>query len=304
MSPVIIPENLPAGDVLRNENIFVMNETRALHQDIRPLAILVVNLMPLKAVTETQLLRLLGNTLIQVEVTFLHMESHRSKNTAQSHLDAFYQTFPGVRGRRFDAMVVTGAPVETLEFPEVGYWPELTRILDWARDDVFCSLFLCWGAQAALFHHHGIPKAALPEKLSGVFAHHLRAPLEPLFRGFDDVFFVPHSRHTGIRDREIARAPDIEILAESPEAGPCLLADRARKNLYITGHPEYDRDTLQREYLRDRDRGLDPRVPRHYFPGDDPGQDPLNTWRGHAHLLFANWINYYVYQRTGYDFAR
>ena len=299
--PVKIPAGLPAAKTLSRENIFVMESGRASKQDIRPLEIAIVNLMPTKEVTETQLLRLLGNTPLQVEVTFLTMESHASANVSAEHLAAFYRTFRSVKMRKFDGLVVTGAPVENLAFEEVDYWRELAAILEWSRTHVFSSLFICWAAQAALYHFYGIEKRVLEKKVFGVFEHKVLNPRHRLVRGFDDVFKAPHSRHTAIRREDIERCPDLEILAESDEAGVYLVAGDGGRRIFVTGHAEYDADTLVREYQRDIGRGLNIDVPQHYFPDDDPTQLPCVSWRAHANLLFVNWLNYFVYQKTPFD---
>ena len=301
MSPVIIPEHLPATEQLASENIFVMNKKRASSQDIRPLQILVVNLMPTKIVTETQILRLLSNNLIQIEVTFLQMASYVSRNTPKSHLDTFYTTHKEIYNRRFDAMIVTGAPVELLEFEEVSYWDELKEILDWAQGHVFSSLFICWSAQAALYNYYGVGKRELPEKLSGIYRHKVLNNLANLTRGFDDSFNAPHSRYTEVIREQVLENEDLEIIAESEEAGPHIIASRDRRRIFVTGHPEYDRETLALEYERDVAKGLDIKVPAHYFRNDDPAEGVEVTWKSHANLLYANWINYYVYQETEYD---
>jgi homoserine O-succinyltransferase/O-acetyltransferase len=299
--PICIPDHLPAAQVLKDENVFVMNEERAVHQDIRPLRIALLNLMPTKIATETQLLRLLGNTPIQVEITLVRTNSHQSKNTPEEHLLAFYQTFDQIRDRKFDALVITGAPVEHLPFEQVDYWPELQTIMDWGFGHVFSLLYICWGAQAALYHQFGIPKYALPAKQFGVFPHRVVERNVKLLRGFDDVFYAPHSRHTEIRRTDIEKIPELEILVESDEAGVYVVGSRDGRQIFITGHSEYDPLTLKREYDRDVAARLPIAVPVNYFPNDDPSQPPLVRWRGHAHLLFANWINYYVYQETPYD---
>ncbi len=299
--PVKIPDTLPAMGILESENIFVMGESRALHQDIRALRVAILNLMPTKVVTETQLLRLLGNSPLQVEVELLHMESHDSRNTPPEHLVRHYSTFSEVRDQKFDGLVVTGAPVEQLPFEEVDYWPELVALMDWARTHVYSSLFICWGAQAALYHYHGVPKYPLPEKMFGVFPHGVSVRHERLARGFDDVFYAPHSRHTEVRREDVLAAPDLVLLSESPEAGVYVVLSADRRNVFVTGHSEYDPLTLQSEYVRDVAKGLPIRVPRNYFPGDDPARTPEVRWRGHANLLFSNWLNYYVYQQTPYD---
>ncbi len=299
--PIKIPDSLPAAEILTNENIFIMSEDRALHQDIRPLEIAIVNLMPTKVVTETQILRLLGNSPLQVEVELLHPKTHKSKNTPEEHLTAFYKTFDEVRRRKFDGLIITGAPVEQLEFEEVTYWEELKQIMDWACRHVFSTLYLCWAAQAGLYHHFGIPKYPLEKKMFGVFAHTLNKKHVKLLRGFDDVFYVPHSRHTEVRRGDIAKVPELEILAESETAGVYITASKDGRHIFVSGHSEYDPLTLKAEYDRDVAKGLEIDVPRNYFPGDDPRQDPIVRWRGHANLLFSNWLNYYVYQETPYD---
>ncbi len=302
--PVTIPSSLPARGVLEAENVFLMDEQRALQQDIRPLRIAILNLMPTKVATETQLLRLLGNTPLQVEVTLLHMASHEAKNTAAEHLLEHYVSFAEVRHQSFDGLIVTGAPVETLPFEAVDYWEELTELLDWARTNVFSSLFICWGAQAALYRYHGIPKHPLAEKLFGVFPHRLNVRHERIVQGFDDVFFAPHSRHTETRGADVLASPGLVLLAESDEAGVYLIQSTDRRQVFVTGHSEYDPGTLQGEYARDLGKGLPIGVPRNYFPGDDPSREPLVRWRGHANLLFSNWLNYFVYQETPYELGR
>jgi len=299
--PIKIPDLLPAKQVLKSENIFVMDEERALHQDIRPLQIALLNLMPTKIATETQLLRLLGNTPLQVEVTLVRTTSHQSRNTPEEHLLAFYQTFEQIRFRRFDALIITGAPVEHLPFTEVDYWDELRTIMDWGFGNVFSLFYICWGAQAALYHQFGIPKYPLPAKQFGVFPHRVVERQVKLMRGFDDVFYAPHSRHTEVRRSDIERVPELDIVAESDEAGVYIVATRDGRQVFVTGHSEYDPGTLKSEYERDVAAGLPIEVPANYYPGDDPRQPPTVRWRSHAHLLFANWINYYVYQETPYD---
>ncbi len=299
--PVKIPETLPARAILEQENVFVMSEERAEHQDIRPLRVAILNLMPTKVQTETQLLRLLGNSSLQVEVTLLHTATHESKNTDAEHLLNHYDTFEDVRNQKFDGLVITGAPVETLPFEEVDYWPELCRIMDWAETNVYSTFYVCWGAQAGLFHRYGIPKYPLPAKMFGVFEHHTLAPTEKLLRGFDDVFLAPHSRHTEIRRADLERVPDLQILAESDDAGIYIVGARDGRHIYITGHSEYDPLTLKGEYDRDVKKGLPINIPRNYFPNDDPSKPPQVRWRGHASLLYANWLNYYVYQGTPFD---
>lgn len=299
--PINIPVDLPARTKLEEENIFVMTEERARTQDIRPLHIAIVNLMPTKIATETQLLRLLGNSPVQVDITLIKAEHHVSKNTAAEHLERFYTTFSQVRGRKFDGMIITGAPVEQIAFDQVDYWDELTAIMDYSRTHVFSTLYICWGAQAGLFHHFGIDKHPVPEKVFGVFPHLVHDRLNPIFRGFDDMFFMPHSRHTEIRRADIEASPDLRVLAESPEAGVSIVKDRNRRQFFITGHMEYDADTLAREYARDLERGLPIAVPRHYYPKDDPTRPPFVSWRAHANLFFSNWLNFYVYQETPYE---
>ena len=299
--PIKIPDQLPAKEILQNENIFVMDEDRALHQDIRPLKVALLNLMPTKITTETQLLRLLGNTAIQVEITLVRTGSHQSKNTPEEHLLTFYQTFDQIRDEKFDALIITGAPVEHLSFEEVDYWEELKEIMDWGLENVFSLFYICWGAQAALYHQFAIPKYPLPAKQFGVFRHHIIQKNVKLLRGFDDVFYAPHSRHTEIRRADIEKVPELEILAESDEAGVYIVASQDGRQIFVTGHSEYDPLTLKKEYDRDVAAGLPIQVPANYYPEDNPSLTPQVRWRGHAHLLFANWINYYVYQETPYD---
>ena len=299
--PIRIPDNLPAGETLNGENIFVMYEDRAYHQDIRPLKIAIFNIMPTKITTETQLLRLLGNTPLQVEITLLHPASHTSKNTSVEHLATFYKTFDEVRNERFDGLVITGAPVELMPFEEVNYWRELTEIFEWSKTNVYSTLHICWGAQAGLYYYYGIPKYDLSEKMFGVFPHTKNKQHVKLLRGFDDIFYVPHSRNTEVRREDILKADDLEILSESEESGVYLVASKDGRNIFATGHSEYDPLTLKTEYDRDIAKGLDINVPQNYFPNDDPTQPPIVRWRGHGNLLFLNWLNYYVYQETPYD---
>lgn len=299
--PIQIPADLPARAALESESIFVMTEDRATCQDIRPLEIAIVNLMPTKIATETQLLRLLGNTALQVNITLLRTAGHQSKNTPLRHLERFYKTFDEIRHRRFDGMIVTGAPVEHLPFEEVDYWEELLRIMAYANENAFSTLYICWAAQAALYHFYGIRKYALPQKLSGVYAHHSLAPLCPLFRGFDDAFLAPHSRNTEVRRIDVEGVGNLRILAESDEAGLAVVESRDHSQVFMTGHLEYDRETLDAEYRRDMGRGLNPEVPRHYYPDGNPENIPAMTWRAHAHLFYSNWLNYYVYQETPFD---
>ena len=299
--PINIPEDLPASEVLASENIFVMSESRALHQDIRPLEIVLLNLMPTKVATETQFLRLLGNSPLQVNITLLHPKTHTAKNTPEEHLLRFYKTFDCIRNRKFDGLVITGAPVEQLEFSEVDFWDELREIMDWALHNVYSTLFICWAAQAGLYHHYGVPKYHLKNKLSGVFRHRIDKRHTKILRGFDDEFYAPHSRYTEIRKEDIERIGRLETLAESAEAGVYLVISDDGRMVFVTGHSEYDPLTLKGEYDRDMLKGLDVPVPQNYFPDEDPKKDPLVRWRGHANLLFANWLNYYVYQETPYD---
>lgn len=298
---IIIPDQLPAKETLRNENVFVMTEQRAIHQDIRPLEIAILNLMPTKIVTETQLLRLLGNTALQVDITLVRTNSHQSKNTSEEHLLSFYQTLDQIRDHKFDALIITGAPVEHLPFEQVDYWKELQAIMDWGFSNAFSLFYICWGAQAALYHQFGIPKHPLPAKQFGVFPHRVVERNVKLLRGFDDIFYAPHSRHTEIRRADIEKVPQLKILVESEEAGVYIVATQDGRQIFVTGHSEYDPLTLKKEYDRDVAAGLPITIPVNYYPQDDPAQPPLVRWRGHAHLLFANWINYYVYQETPYD---
>jgi homoserine O-succinyltransferase len=299
--PVKIPGALPAAKILTNENIFVMDDMRAMMQDIRPLKIAIVNLMPTKEVTETQLLRLLGNTPLQIEITLLMMASHESANTSREYLDAFYRTFDSVKDEKFDGLIITGAPVENLRFEDVDYWPEMTRIMDWGKTHVFSSLYICWASQAALYHQYGIEKHRLDEKTFGIFEHRVLNPRHKLVRGFDESFMAPHSRHTAINKADVEKVPELEILAESDEAGVFLIASRDGRSIYVSGHAEYDAETLSREYNRDVAKGLKIDVPKNYYPDDDPTKLPRVTWRAHANLLFVNWLNYFVYQETPFD---
>ena len=298
--PIKIPNQLPATRTLTNENIFVITETRALTQDIRPLKILLLNLMPKKIVTETQLARLLGNTPLQVELELIHTSTHKSRNTPADHLLTFYKTF---EHRKYDGMIITGAPVEQMPFEEVEYWDELCRIFEWSKTHVTSTLHICWGAQAGLYYHYGIDKCLLERKLFGIFPHEVERKSSMLFRGFDDVFMVPHSRHTTVDRADIEAVPELKILASSEEAGVYAVATDRGRQIYLTGHAEYDAGTLRDEYERDVSAGLPITVPCNYFPGDDPTKEPLVTWRGHAHLLFSNWLNYFVYQTTPYDLS-
>ena len=299
--PIQIPNDLPAAQTLQQENIFVMDHQRACTQDIRPLQILLLNLMPTKIVTETQLSRLLGNTPLQVQLELMTMSTHQSKNVSQEHLLSFYKTFDQIKDRRFDGMVITGAPVEQMDFEQVDYWPELCRIMEWSKTHVHSTLHICWGAQAGLYYHYGIRKRPLPEKLFGVYPHHADYKRAILLRGFDDEFWVPHSRHTTVAREDIEGAEGLKILASSQEAGVYAVMNGQGRQIFITGHSEYDPDTLKREYLRDKDLGLPIHVPANYFPEDDDRREPIVRWRGHANLLFSNWLNYFVYQTTPYD---
>ena len=300
--PVIIPAALPATETLTNEQIFVMHEQRAQSQDIRPLKLAIVNLMPTKIVTETQLLRLISNTALQAEVDLIRMASHVSKNVSEEHLATFYKDFEEIKNNHYDGMIVTGAPVEQLSFQEVNYWDELKMIFDFADKNVFSTLFICWGAQAALYHYYGIPKYPLPEKRFGVFEHEVMVK-RPIVRGFDDVFYAPHSRHTEFRAGDIAKVDDLEIIAQSPEAGVYLVASKDGHRVFVSGHCEYDPLTLDAEYRRDVNQGKPIQVPKNYYPNDDPSCTPVVRWRGHGNLLFSNWLNYYVYQETPFDLA-
>lgn len=299
--PIQIPNDLPAAGTLQKENIFVMTHNRASTQDIRPLEIVLLNLMPTKIATETQFSRLLGNTPLQVRLELMHTTSHQSKNVAAEHLLSFYKSFDQIRERKFDGMVITGAPVEQLPFEEVDYWRELEEIMDWSKTNVHSTLHICWGAQAGLYHHYGIQKHDLPEKLFGVYPHHADYTRSILLRGFDDLFWVPHSRHTTILREDVERVPGLKILASSEEAGVYALMSKGGRQIFITGHSEYDPETLRTEYLRDKSLGLPIRPPANYFPDDDDTKPPIVRWRGHANLLFSNWLNYFVYQTTPYD---
>ena len=299
--PIKIPDSLPATHTLEGENIFVMTEYRAMHQDIRPLKLLILNLMPTKIVTETQLLRKFSNTPLQIHVELLQMATHEAQNVDRGHLESFYTTFPEIRGNYYDGLVITGAPVENLDFESVDYWPELCEIMEWSKTHVHATLHICWGAQAALFYHYGIPKYALPEKLFGVFQHVVLKKSSPLFRGFDERFYAPHSRHTEVLEEDIRKVPGLEVLAVSDEAGVFAVKTEDSRQFFFLGHLEYDRDTLKLEYLRDVERGLPIKPPRHYFPDDDPLRTPVVRWRSAGQLIYTNWLNYYVYQTTPYD---
>ena len=299
--PIKIPNQLPATGTLRSENIFVMTETRAMTQDNRPLQILLLNLMPTKIDTETQLARVLGNTPLQIELELIAPAGHVSKNTSREHMLAFYKTFDQVKDRTFDGLIITGAPVELMAFEEVDYWPELCAVMEWSKTHAHSTLYICWGAQAGLYYHYGIQKHLLPEKLFGVFQHTVEDPNYILFRGFDDRFWVPHSRNTTVERADIEAVPGLKVLAASPEAGVYAVKSPEGRQVFLMGHAEYDRDTLKKEYLRDLAAGVDIRLPRNYFPGDDPAREPVVNWRSCAHLLYANWLNYCVYQTTPYD---
>ncbi len=299
--PINIPNNLPAYTALCNENIFVITNNVAEHQDIRPLRIAIVNIMPKKIETETQILRLLSNTPLQVDIELIQMASHESRNTSSDHLTQFYKTFDSIKNEYFDGLIVTGAPVEQIPFEDVDYWQELCEIMEWSKSHVFSSLHICWGAYAGLFYHYGIPKYILPQKMFGVFKQKSLVPNHPLLRGFDEEFNVPHSRHTEVRREDIEKISSLHILAESVESGVHIIADDTERQFFITGHSEYDRNTLANEYFRDVDKGLDIQIPQHYFPNNDDSMPPVFNWRGHANLLFGNWLNHCVYQKTPFD---
>ena len=299
--PIQIPNDLPAAETLKNENIFVMNQTRAETQYIRPLEIVLLNLMPTKIVTETQLSRVLGNTPLQVHLELMMISSHKSKNTPEEHLLSFYKTFDELKDRKFDGMVITGAPVENLPFEEVDYWDELVQIMEWSKTHVHSTFHICWAAQAGLYYHYGIQKRQLPEKLFGVYPHHADYKRAILLRGFDDEFWAPHSRHTTIDRADVEAVPGLKILASSDEAGVYIIMNKAGRQIFVTGHSEYDPDTLEREYLRDKAQGLPIHVPVNYYPNDDDTKPPVVRWRGHGNLLYSNWLNYFVYQTTPYD---
>jgi homoserine O-succinyltransferase len=299
--PLNLPDGLPAIDILRKENIFIIDETRATHQDIRPLKILILNLMPLKIATETDLLRLLSNSPIQIEINFLQIDGHVAKNTSLDHLNAFYHTFEDVKDNKYDGMIITGAPVEHLPFEEVDYWNEICGIFEWANHHVTSTMYVCWAAQAGLHYHYGIPKYALDKKMFGVFDHHISHKKIPILRGFDDIFKAPHSRHTEIKAEDIKKVPGLKVIASSEQAGVHMVMAKGGKQLFITGHPEYSRDTLDREYKRDLDKGLPIDLPQNYYPGNDSTKTPVLSWRSHANLLYLNWLNYYVYQETPYN---
>ena len=302
--PIKIPNSLPARETLEGENIFVMTEYRAMHQDIRPLNLLILNLMPTKIATETQLLRKFSNTPLQIQVELLQTISHDAQNVDRSHLESFYTSYDQIKDKNYDGLVITGAPVENLDFETVDYWEELCQIMEWSKTHVHSTLHICWGAQTGLYYHYGIPKYALPQKLFGVFDHRVLKPSSPLFRGFDDRFYAPHSRHTEVLEEDIRKVPGLEVLAVSEEAGVFAVKTEDSRQFFLLGHLEYDRNTLAQEYWRDVDRGLDIQVPRHYFPNDDPNQTPIVRWRSAGQLIYTNWLNYYVYQTTPYDLTR
>ena len=299
--PLRLPDKLPAIEFLKHENIFVLGDERANSQDIRPLRIVVLNLMPLKITTETDLIRLLSNSPLQLDIQFMKVKAHTSKNTPVEHMQAFYRDFEKMADEKFDGMIITGAPVEHLEYEQVNYWEEVSGIFDWARTHVTSTLYICWAAQAGLYHHYGVPKYALPEKMFGIFPQTPLCPSLPIFRGFDDVFYMPHSRHTELRREDILAVPELAIIAESPQSGVGMVMARGGREIFITGHSEYSPYTLDTEYKRDLGKGLPIKMPLNYYRNDDPSQPPLVTWRAHGNLLFQNWLNYYVYQETPYD---
>lgn len=299
--PLRLPDKLPAIEFLKHENIFVLGDERANSQDIRPLRIVVLNLMPLKITTETDLIRLLSNSPLQLDIQFMKVKAHTSKNTPVEHMQAFYRDFEKMADEKFDGMIITGAPVEHLEYEQVNYWEEVSGIFDWARTHVTSTLYICWAAQAGLYHHYGVPKYALPEKMFGIFPQTPLCPSLPIFRGFDDVFYMPHSRHTELRREDILAVPELSLIAESPQSGVGMVMARGGREIFITGHSEYSPYTLDTEYKRDQGKGLPIKMPLNYYRNDDPSQPPLVTWRAHGNLLFQNWLNYYVYQETPYD---
>jgi homoserine O-succinyltransferase len=299
--PLNIPDNLPAIEILNEENIFVMRETRATHQDIRPMQVVILNLMPVKTTTETHILRLLSNTPLQTEIVLLHTKNHVSKQTPIEHLQAFYKTYDEIRDKKFDGMIITGAPIELLDFEEIDYWEELKEIMDWAKRNVTSTMFICWGAQAGLYHYYNIPKYMLDKKLFGVFYHTINDSKIPLVRGFDEEFQAPHSRYTEVRKEDIEKVRDLIIVSESQEAGTYIVMTRDGRQIFVTGHSEYDPTTLKEEYERDLKKGLSIELPRNYFSGDDPSKTPKVRWKSHANLLYYNWLNYYVYQMTPYN---
>lgn len=299
--PIVIPKKLPAVDILQQENIFVMNDTQARHQDIRPLKILILNLMPNKIETETQLLRLLGNTPLQTEVTLLKTATYKSKHTSEDHLESFYKTFDEVKQHTFDGLIITGAPIETMPFEEVCYWDELVEIMEYSKNNVTSTLHICWGSQAGLYYHYNIPKYEQSQKIFGVFEHDLYNTMNPLLRGFNDEAFIPHSRYTTVLREDIEKVSKLELLLYSEESGVCLVASKDRKHVFMSGHVEYDRESLQKEYVRDVQQGLDIQIPKNYFKNNDTTKMPVVKWRASAHLLFSNWLNYYVYQETPFE---
>ncbi|MBR1932705.1 MAG: homoserine O-succinyltransferase [Prevotella sp.] len=299
--PLRLPDRLPAIDILKRENIFVMDNSRAHAQDIRPLRIVILNLMPLKITTETDLIRLLSNTPLQLDISFMKLKSHTPKNTPIEHMMMFYRDFETMLNEKFDGMIVTGAPVETLAFEDVNYWGEITRIFDWAKTHVTSTLYICWAAQAGLYYYYGVPKYPLPKKMFGIFPQQILAAQLPIFRGFDDVFMMPHSRHTEVRRDDILARPELQLIAESPESGVSIVMARGGREFFVTGHLEYAPNTLDNEYKRDKDIRTDVDLPRNYYRDNDPANPPLVTWRAHANLLYSNWVNYYVYQETPYD---
>ena len=299
--PIKIPDNLPAAKILAGENIFVMDEKRAMSQDIRPLQIGILNLMPNKIATETQLSRLLGNTPLQVEVELIQVSTHKAKNVSEEHMLKFYKTFSEIKDRKFDGFIITGAPVEKMDYTEVNYWDELCEIMEWTKTNVHSTFHICWGAQAALYYHYGIEKHLLPEKLSGVYSHRVVHKNPMLLRGFDDEFFVPHSRHTTVDIEDVKKHPEIKIMAVSDKAGLYAAATDEGRQIFITGHSEYDKNTLSDEYFRDKAAGMNPHIPENYFPDDDVTREPVVKWRSHANLIYSNWLNYFVYQNTPYD---
>ena len=302
--PIRIPDALPATEILEGENIFVMTEFRALHQDIRPLRVLILNLMPTKIATETQLMRKLSNTPLQIQVDLLRTKSHEATHVSAGHLETFYRTFEDIENEHYDGLIITGAPVELMEFEEVDYWEELCRIMDWSSTHVHSTLHICWGAQAGLYYHYGIQKYRLPKKASGVFEHRLLKPKSPLVRGFDDRFYAVHSRNTDVKIEDVEAVDDLEIVAVSDEVGLYIVKSVDSRRFFVFGHPEYDTDTLRLEYERDVKRGINPEIPTNYFPDDDPTRAPLNVWRSQAQLFYTNWLNYYVYQTTPYDLEK
>ena len=299
--PIKVPNDLPAAEALEQENMFVMREDRACSQDIRPLDILIVNLMPTKVETEIQLLRLLSNSPLQVTPTFIQMSTHSSKNISQEYLDHFYKRFEEVRNRKWDGLIITGAPVETIDFEQVDYWNELCEIMDWSLKNVFSTMYICWGAQAGLYHHFGVKKSLLTEKKSGIFPHIALYPDEPLLRGCDDIINIPHSRHTEVSEEDILSNPHLHVIVRGKDTGPTIIVSEKSNQVFITGHMEYDANTLAREYIRDLGKGMNPKMPKNYFPRDDPANEPPMTWRSTAYLIFGNWLNYYVYQGTPYN---